>query len=214
MPKEMNAMIRIGLTGGIAAGKSVAAARFAELGAVVIDHDQLAREVVEPGTVGLDRLVEAFGDSVLDADGRLDRLALGHLVFGNHEALATLNGVLHPEIARLAAEREAAAYAADSRVVVVHDIPLLVETSQDEAFHVLVVIDTPADLRIRRLVEVRGLALPEARQRVAVQASDEERRAAADVILSGAGSDENLRAGVDALWARLQDEVAVEAGEV
>lgn len=205
-------MIRIGLTGGIAAGKSVAAARFAELGAVVIDHDVLAREVVAPGTVGLDRIVEAFGDEVLDPDGALDRDALGHIVFGNHEALAQLNGILHPEISRLAAEREAAAGAADSGAVVVHDIPLLVETGQQDAFHILVVVDAPADLRIQRLVENRGLTLPQARQRVALQATDSARREAADVIVSGSGTEDDLRAAVDALWARLQDEVSQEAG--
>ena len=205
-------MIRIGLTGGIAAGKSVAAARFTELGAVVIDHDVLAREVVEPGTVGLDRVVEAFGEDVLDDAGALDREALGHIVFGNHEALARLNAIVHPEITRLAAEREAAAGAADAGAVVVHDIPLLVETGQEDAFHILVVVDAPADLRIRRLVENRGLTLPQARQRVAVQATDAVRREAADILLSGAGTEEALRAGVDALWARLQDEVSQEAG--
>lgn len=205
-------MIKIGLTGGIAAGKSVAAARFAELGAVVIDHDVLAREVVAPGTVGLDRVVDAFGVEVLDDAGALDRAALGHMVFGNHEALARLNAIVHPEIGRLAAEREAAAGAGDAGAVVVHDIPLLVETGQEDAFHILVVVDAPADLRIRRLVESRGLTLPQARQRVALQATDETRRAAADVILPGAGSEGDLRAAVDALWARLQDEVSQEAG--
>lgn len=205
-------MIKIGLTGGIAAGKSVAAARFAELGAVVIDHDVLAREVVAPGTVGLDRVVDAFGVEVLDDAGALDRAALGHMVFGNHEALARLNAIMHPEIGRLAAEREAAAGAGDAGAVVVHDIPLLVETGQEDAFHILVVVDAPADLRIRRLVESRGLTLPQARQRVALQATDETRRAAADVLLPGAGSEGELRAAVDALWARLQDEVSQEAG--
>lgn len=203
-------MIRIGLTGGIAAGKSVAAARFADLGAVVIDHDLLAREVVAPGTVGLDRVVEGFGEEVLDPSGALDRDALGHIVFGNHEALSRLNAIVHPEITRLAAEREAAAGAADPGAVVVHDIPLLVETGQQDAFHILVVVDTPADLRIQRLVENRGLTLPQARQRVALQATDSARRDAADVIVSGSGTEDELRAAVDALWARLQDEVSQE----
>lgn len=203
-------MIRIGLTGGIAAGKSVAAARFADLGAVVIDHDILAREVVAPGTVGLDRVVESFGEEVLDPSGALDRDALGHIVFGNHEALARLNSIVHPEITRLAAEREAAAGAADPGAVVVHDIPLLVETGQQDAFHILVVVDAPADLRIQRLVENRGLTLPQARQRVALQATDSARRDAADVIVSGSGTEDELRAAVDALWARLQDEVSQE----
>lgn len=203
-------MIRIGLTGGIAAGKSVASTRFAELGAVVIDHDVLAREVVEPGTVGLDRVVEALGPEVLLEDGSLDRPALGHIVFGDRARLDLLSSIIHPEVARLSAEREAAVATADANAVVVHDIPLLVETGQQETFHVVVVVDAPADLRIRRLVEKRGLDLPEARRRVASQASDEARLAAADVVLPGAGDVSQLRAAVDALWRRLQDEVEAE----
>lgn len=203
-------MLRIGLTGGIAAGKSAAARRFAELGAVVIDHDLLAREAVAPGTIGLERIVEEFGEEILAPDGSLDRAALGHIVFGSHEARARLNAIVHPEVRRLAAEREAAAGAAAPGAVVVHDIPLLVETGQADAFHILVVVDTPADLRIRRLVEGRGLSLPEARQRVAAQATDDARREAADVVVSGARGEDELRAAVDALWARVQDEVAEE----
>lgn len=203
-------MIRIGLTGGIAAGKSVASTRFAELGAVVIDHDVLAREVVEPGTVGLDRVVEAFGTEVLLEDGSLDRPALGHIVFGDRARLEVLSSIIHPEVARLSAEREAAVATADANAVVVHDIPLLVETGQEESFHVVVVVDAPADLRIRRLVEKRGLDLPEARRRVASQATDEARLAAADVVLPGMHGEADLRAAVDALWRRLQDEVEAE----
>lgn len=203
-------MIRIGLTGGIAAGKSVASTRFAELGAVVIDHDVLAREVVEPGTVGLDKVVEAFGPEVLLEDGSLDRPGLGHVVFGDRARLDLLSSIIHPEVARLAAEREAAVASANPNAVVVHDIPLLVETGQQESFHVVVLVDAPADLRIRRLVEKRGLDLPEARRRVASQAGDEERRAAADVVLPGAHEESDLRAAVEALWRRLQDEVEAE----
>ncbi|HEY8719389.1 dephospho-CoA kinase, partial [Pengzhenrongella sp.] len=146
-------MQRIGLTGGIAAGKSVVSSRLAELGAVVIDHDQLAREAVQPGSVGLDEVVEAFGDGVLAPDGSLDRAALGRVVFPDPDALARLNGIIHPIVRRLAAEREAAAAAARAGAVVVHDIPLLVETGQAEAFHMLVVVHTPAELRVRRLVD-------------------------------------------------------------
>lgn len=203
-------MIRIGLTGGIAAGKSVASARFAELGAAVIDHDVLAREAVEPGTVGLDQVVAAFGPEVLTADGSLDRPALGHIVFGDRARLDLLSSIVHPEVARLSAEREAAIATADANAVVVHDIPLLVETGQQETFHVVVVVDAPADLRIRRLVENRGMDLPEARRRVASQATDEARLAAADVVLPGTHEESDLRAAVDALWARLQDEVEAE----
>jgi len=203
-------MFRVGLTGGIAAGKSVAARRLAELGAHVVDHDVLAREAVRPGSVGLDALVEHFGQGVLLPDGALDRAALGHLVFGDHAELAFLNGVVHPEVHRLSVERDAAIAAADGTAVIVHDIPLLVETGQRDGFDVLVVVHAPADLRIRRLVENRGLTLPDARRRVAAQADDETRLAAADVVLDGTGGEDALRAQVDALWARLEAEARVE----
>lgn len=208
-------MQRIGLTGGIAAGKSVAAGRLAELGAVVIDYDQLAREAVEPGSVGLDEVAEAFGPGVIDADGALDRPALAALVFTDPAALERLNGIIHPVVRRLAAEREAAAATADPGAVVVHDIPLLVETGRGDEFHVLVVVHAPVEQRIERLVEGRGLERAEAESRVAAQTSDEERAAAADVVLDGTGTDAGLRAQVDALWARLAAERAEElAAEV
>jgi dephospho-CoA kinase len=203
-------MLRIGLTGGIAAGKSVASQRLAELGALVIDHDVLAREAVAPGTVGLEKIVERFGDGVVAEGGALDREALGRIVFDDAAARADLNGIVHPEVRRLAAEREAAAGAADPEAVVVHDIPLLVDTGQAEGFHVLVVIDAPAELRVRRLVESRGMTLEDARRRVAAQVDDDERRAAADVVLDGAGTVEELRAGVDVLWTRVRAEVVEE----
>ncbi|CAM3541636.1 dephospho-CoA kinase [Isoptericola cucumis] len=204
-------MLRIGLTGGIAAGKSVAARRLAELGADVIDHDVLAREVVEPGTVGLEEVVAAFGDGVLAPDGSLDRPALGRRVFDDDDARARLEGILHPEIRRLAAEREALAAAAEARTVVVHDIPLLVETGQADHFHLLVVVHAPADQRVGRLVAGRGMDEAAARARVAAQAADEERLAAADVTLDGTGTEDDLRVQVDELWQRLEREVAEEA---
>jgi dephospho-CoA kinase len=208
-------MQRIGLTGGIAAGKSVAAGRLAELGAVVIDYDQLAREAVEPGSVGLDEVAEAFGRGVIDADGALDRAALAALVFTDAAALERLNGIIHPIVRRLAAEREAAAATADAGAVVVHDIPLLVETGRGDEFHVLVVVQAPVELRLERLVEGRGLARDEAERRVAAQTTDETRAAVADVVLDGTGTDADLRAEVDRLWARLAAERAEElAAEV
>lgn len=203
-------MMRIGLTGGIAAGKSVAARTFAELGAVLIDHDVLARRVVAPGSVALDRLVERFGEEILDADGALDRAALGHLVFNDPAARADLDGIVHPDIHRMAAQEEAAAVTADPDAIVVHDIPLLVETGQAETFHLVAVVDAPADLRIQRLVEERGLSLPDARRRVAAQADDATRLAAADVVLPGQGSEESLVAAVTQLWGRLQTEIEEE----
>ena len=207
-------MQRIGLTGGIASGKSVVAGRLAEHGAAVIDHDLLAREAVRPGSAGLDAVVEAFGEGVLTADGELDRAALGRLVFADAAARERLDGLVHPVIRRLAAEREAAIVAAGTGAVVVHDIPLLVETGQAEAFHLLVVVDAPAPLRVQRLVQTRGLTPPEAERRVAAQAPDADRLAVADRVLDGTGSVEALREQVDALWARIEEErlAEVDAG--
>ncbi|MFI2364842.1 dephospho-CoA kinase [Promicromonospora sp. NPDC019610] len=204
-------MFRIGLTGGIAAGKSVATERLAELGAVVVDHDLLAREAVAPGSVGLAEIVEAFGPGALTADGGLDRPALGALVFADAAARTRLNEIVHPEVRRLSAEREAMAGAADPAAVVVHDIPLLVETGQAEHFHLVVVVHTPAEQRVRRLVEGRGLSEDAARARIAAQAGDDERLAAADVTLDGSGSEDDLRSQVDTLWQRVAGEVAQEA---
>ncbi len=199
-------MQRIGLTGGIAAGKSVVADRLRERGAVVVDHDLLAREAVAPGSVGLDQVVEAFGESVLGPDGSLDRSALGAVVFADTDARERLNGIVHPVVHRLAAEREAAAATADPDAVVVHDVPLLVETGQQSTFHVVVVVHAPAVLRVERLVRIRGLSREAAESRIQAQASDEERVAAADVVLDGSGSPDELRAAVDALWDRLAEE--------
>ncbi|GAA1409900.1 MULTISPECIES: dephospho-CoA kinase [Oerskovia] len=203
-------MFRVGLTGGIAAGKSVALDRFAELGACVIDSDVLAREAVAPGTVGLEEVVEAFGDGVLAPDGSLDRARLGTIVFGDDEARRRLNAIVHPEVRRLSAEREALVAARDPRAVVVHDIPLLVETGQAESFHLVAVVVAPQDVRLRRLVTSRGMSEDEARARIAAQAGDAERLAVADVTLDGSGTPEALRAEVDALWERVVRETAEE----
>ncbi|WP_421733657.1 dephospho-CoA kinase [Cellulomonas sp.] len=203
-------MQRIGLTGGIAAGKSVAARRLAELGAVVIDSDVLAREAVAPGSAGLDAVVEEFGPGVLGADGSLDRAALAAIVFTDPAARAKLDAIVHPVVRRLSAEREAAAAVTDHGAVVVHDIPLLVETGQADAFHVLVVVHAPAVLRVERLVRLRGMDRSEAEARVSAQASDDARLEVADVVLDGTGSDDSLRAQVDELWDRLAVERADE----
>ena len=207
-------MQRIGLTGGIAAGKSVAARRLAELGAVVIDSDVLAREAVAPGSVGLESVAEEFGSSVLAADGSLDRAALASIVFADPAARTRLDAIVHPIVRRLSAEREAVAATTDHGAVVVHDIPLLVETGQADEFHVLVVVDAPALLRVERLVRLRGMDRAAAEARVGAQVSDAERLEVADVVLDGTGSDDDLRAQVDALWERLAveraDELAAE----
>jgi dephospho-CoA kinase len=208
-------MQRIGLTGGIAAGKSVAARRFGELGAVVVDADVLARLAVEPGTPGLDAVVEEFGAGVLDAQGALDRAALARVVFSDAAARARLDAIVHPAVRRLAAEREAAAATLDAGAVVVHDIPLLVETGQAADFHVVVVVHAPALLRVERLVRLRGMTREDAEARVAAQARDEERLAVADVVLDGSGGDVDLERQVDEVWERLaaerDDERAAEA---
>lgn len=203
-------MLRIALTGGIASGKSVALARLDELGAATIDHDVLARDAVAPGTVGLARVVDAFGPEILTPDGSLDRPALGAIVFAEPARLAQLNAVVHPEIRRLAAEHEARAAAADPHAVVVHDIPLLVETGQADTFGLVLVVDAPRDLRLARLVESRGMTVKDAEARLAAQASDDVRLAAADVVLDGSREPADLAAQVDDLWPRLVAEAAAE----
>lgn len=189
------------MTGGIGAGKSTVSSRLAELGAVVVDADRIAREVVEPGSPGLAAVVEAFGQDVLTAEGALDRPALASRVFGDDDARRTLNGLLHPLIGARTAEAVAAAPA---DAVVVQDIPLLVENHMGAAFHLVVVVHTPEDERVVRLVSQRGMAESDARARVSAQATDDERRAAADVWLDNGGAPDSLRPAVEALWhARL-----------
>jgi dephospho-CoA kinase len=190
-------VLKIGLTGGIASGKSVVASRLRELGAVLVDADALAREVVEPGTPGLARVVEAFSGAVLGPDGALDRRRLGALVFGDPERLAVLNGIVHP----LVRERAAAlAAAAPKGAILVQDIPLLVETGQGANFHLVLVVDAPEDVRVQRMIEHRKMSEPEARSRMAAQATREDRLAAADVVLDNAGTRDELRDRVDLLW--------------
>ena len=193
-------VLRVGLTGGIGAGKSVVASRLARLGAAIVDHDVFAREAVAPGSPGLAAVVEAFGE-VRDALGQLDRRALGERVFADPTARATLNGIVHPLVRQAAAVAEQAAVAAGHEVIV-HDVPLLVETGQAGHFDVLVVVDAPADLRVHRLVEGRGMSAEEAWARLAAQADDEERLEAADEVLDGSGEVAELEVQVDALWER------------
>jgi dephospho-CoA kinase len=191
-------VLKIGLTGGIASGKSVVASRLAALGAVLVDADALARDVVEPGTPGLAAVVEAFGADMLDAGGRLDRARLGAVVFGSPAQLAVLNGIVHPLV------REAAAgiiATAPVGAVVVQDIPLLVETGQGRNFHLVLVVDAPDDVRVARMLNHRGMTREEALARMAAQAPRADRLAAADVVLDNSGSVDALLAHVDRLWA-------------
>lgn len=190
-------MLKIGLTGGIASGKSVVAARLQERGAVLVDADALAREVVEPGTEGLERIVGEFGEGMLDDGGRLDRARLGAAVFGNPERLAALNAIVHPLVRARAAAITAAAPA---DAVVVQDIPLLVETGQGSAFHLVVVVDAPDDVRLQRMLEHRGMTAEAARARMDAQASRQDRLAAADAVLDNSGTVQHLLGQVDRLW--------------
>jgi dephospho-CoA kinase len=190
-------MLRVGLTGGIGSGKSTVAGRLAEHGAVVIDADKIAREVVEPGTEGLAEVRAAFGDEVI-GDGALDRAKLAAKVFTDESARNTLNGIVHPRIRTRTAELMAAA-AADA--VVVHDVPLLVEAHMGAAYHLVLVVDAPEEVRVHRVVHHRGMAEEDARARIRTQAGEADRRAAADVWLDNGGTPDEVLAVVDALWA-------------
>ncbi|MDP9392228.1 MAG: dephospho-CoA kinase [Actinomycetota bacterium] len=194
-------MLRVGLTGGIGAGKSAVAARLAELGAVVVDADVLAREAVEPGSAGLAEVVETFGPEVLNDTGSLDRAAMARRVFVDPAARARLEAIVHPRVRRRAAQIEAAAGPA---AVVVHDIPLLVETGQADRFDVVVVVDVPPDVQLRRLVRQRGMSEDEARDRIAAQARREQRLAAADVVIDNTGTCEDLRHRVTEVFEQLR----------
>ncbi|GAA3688903.1 hypothetical protein GCM10023081_27830 [Arthrobacter ginkgonis] len=190
-------MVDIGLTGGIAAGKSAVATRLAELGAVLIDADRLARAVVEPGTPGLAAIAEAFGPGVIGADGALDRAALGALVFADADARERLNGIVHPLVRAAALDRRAQA---EPDAVVVEDIPLLAESGQAGRFALVITVQAPLAERIRRMVQDRGMTEDDARARIAAQATDEQRAAIADVVLENSGTLEELRAAVDRVW--------------
>lgn len=198
----MSRILNVGLTGGIASGKSAVAQRLAEHGALIIDADLLAREVVAPGTAGLQEIRQQFGDTVIAEDGSLNRPALGAIVFENDDARARLNAIIHPRVRAAATEiREAAAPGS----VVVEDIPLLVETGQQERFECVVVVQAPHEERIRRMVEDRGMSPDEAESRIRAQATDEQRAAAADVVLDNSGTLEELREQVDQLWEKLSN---------
>ena len=192
-------MLRVGLTGGIGSGKSTVAARLVERGAVLVDSDRLARDVVAQGTPGLAAVVDAFGPDVLAADGTLDRPALAAVVFDDPAARARLNGIVHPLVRQRSAELIAAG-PGDS--IVVQDIPLLVEGGMAARFPLVVVVHADASVRVRRLVEQRGMPEADARARIAAQADDAARRAVADVWLDNSGPPEALVATVDGLWER------------
>ena len=196
--------MRIGLTGGVAAGKSTVSAMLAEHGAYVIDADQLAREAVAPGTAGLAAVVEEFGEQVLAEDGSMDRPAVGRLVFGDDGARARLEAIIHPRVRALGEEKARMALDADPGLLVVHDIPLLVETGQAGDFDAVIVVDAPEDLQIERMTANRGWTEDDARARIAAQASREQRRAAATHIIDNTGTHDDLRQRVTEVVAELQ----------
>lgn len=193
--------MRVGLTGGVASGKSTVSAMLRELGAVIIDADQLAREVVARGTPGLAAVVAEFGDGVLTGSGDLDRPAVAEIVFNDEAARRRLEAIVHPlvfaEVARLEAE-------APPGAVVVHDIPLLAESGRADTFDAVVVVDVPAELQIERMMRDRGWTRAEAEARIAAQASREHRRSVATYVVANTGSLDALRARVEEIWAALQ----------
>jgi dephospho-CoA kinase len=191
-------MLRIGLTGGIGAGKSTAAARFKELGALLIDHDVLARRVVEPGSAALVDLVHEFGDRIV-INGKLDRDALATIVFSDLRARDRLGAIVHPYVHAMAAAADKKARA-QKVPVVVHDIPLLVETGQGSDFPLVITVAADLDVRLKRLMEVRGMVHDEAIARIEAQATDAERAEVADVVLNGNGTVAQLREQVDRFW--------------
>jgi dephospho-CoA kinase len=193
-------MYLIGLTGGIASGKSTVARRWAENGAIEIDADQVAREVVEPGTVGLSRIVEHFGNDVLTATGELDRKELAGQIFSDSNKRELLNSILHPLI-KDRTKQLLAKLPSDS--IVVYNVPLLVEASVDHPFDLVVTVEAPEDEQIRRLVQSRGLTEVEARNRIVAQAKPVERAARADRILNSNQDINLLLRDADALWREI-----------
>lgn len=195
----------LALTGGIASGKSTISGFLAAKGAVVVDADAIVREVQAPGTPVLDGIAAEFGPEVLRADGSLDRAALGARVFGHPDRLAALNALVHPAVRAESVRRFRAALDADPEAVVVYDVPLLAEARAGDEWDLVVVAHAPAAVRVRRLVETRGMSEDDARARIASQVSDDERLALADVVIDTAADLDATRRQVDELWARVTE---------
>lgn len=190
-------MYLIGLTGGIGAGKSTVGSALADLGAIVIDADVVAREVVAPGQIALQQIAETFGSGVIAEDGKLDRAALGAIVFGNDEQLARLNAIVHPAVRE---RTEEYFQQAPAQAVVVYDVPLLIEADTQYPYDLVVVAMAPEDVRVQRLMTLRGMTESEARARIESQATDEQRWAIADVVIDTSGSLEHTYEQVQNLW--------------
>jgi dephospho-CoA kinase len=203
-------MLRVGLTGGIGSGKSEVSKRLAALGAVVVDADKAAREVVEPGTPGLARIAEAFGPGVLRADGALDRAKLAEIVFADEEARGRLNAIVHPLVhEHMRAAEAAAVRSGGDEAVIVHDIPLLAEGGEQRrgGFDLVIVVDVPPDVQVGRLA-ARGLPGEQARARMATQATRERRLAIADIVIDNSGTLADLDRRVAEVWADLRARVS------
>ncbi|TJZ51062.1 dephospho-CoA kinase [Streptomyces piniterrae] len=194
-------MVKVGLTGGIGAGKSEVSRLLASYGAVIVDADRIAREVVEPGTPGLAAVVEEFGDGVLTPDGSLDRPKLGGIVFADPEKLKALNAIVHPLVGVRSAELEVSA---GPDAVVVHDVPLLTENGLAPLYDLVIVVDAAPETQLDRLVRLRGMAEDEAKARMAAQATREQRLAVADLVIDNDGPLEALEPQVRAVWERLR----------
>ena len=201
-------MLRVGLTGGIGSGKSEAARRLAEHGAVLIDADVAARKVVEPNSPGLAQIAAAFGDEVLRPDGSLNRERLGEIVFADPGLRAKLNAIVHPLVREWMQEAEHRAVQTDGDAIVVHDVPLLAESRGKAGFDAVIVVDVPPNLQLERLVSQRGMAAEQASARMAAQASREQRLAVADIVIDNSGSLDDLDRRVAEVWADLERRAA------
>ncbi|WP_433509831.1 dephospho-CoA kinase [Nonomuraea sp. CA-143628] len=193
-------MLKIGLTGGIGSGKSEVSKRLAARGAVVIDADKIAREVVEPGTPGLARVVGVFGEEVLHPDGSLNREKLGAIVFADPDKLATLNGIVHPLVGERVADLQSRT--ADDAIMV-YDVPLLAENRLAPMYDVVIVVDAADEVRIARLAEHRGMPEHDAKARIAAQATRQDRLAIADIVIDNEGDLDDLEARVAQVWDNL-----------
>ena len=199
-------MLRVGLTGGIGSGKSEVSRRLAAYGAVIIDADLIAREVVAPGTDGLAEVVAAFGAGVLAPGGALDRSALGDIVFADKDKLERLNSIVHPRVGSRMRELEDTARPGS---VIIHDVPLIAENGLASAYDLVVVVDVPPRIQLDRLVRLRGMSREQARARMAAQASREQRLAVASIVLDNSGSLAELDREVGELWAELRRRAAL-----
>lgn len=199
----------VGLTGGVGSGKSTVAALLAEHGAVIIDADAISREVVEPGTPGYQAVLAHFGDGVVGSAGHLDRPALAAIVFNDDDQRAALNAIVHPLVGQRMAEVMADA---PKGAVIVYDVPLLVENDAAAGFEFVIVVEASTPNRLARLAG-RGMTEKDARERMAVQASDEQRRAVADAVILNDGSRDELKARVDPVWAELSRRAAASGSD-